>query len=229
MCASTKPTAAAGTKFHKQNVCLVTAHPDDECMFFGPVMRQLSLQSNKIFILCMTTGNYDKLGAVRTKELKSSCVNLIGQSNLMNVEIVDEPELPDHPNLVWNKELCGSLINKYVASNSIDVVITFDQFGVSKHPNHCFLYHTISDLKFSTPVRVFYLQSVSLVRKYMLIFDTLPTLLDTTSKMLVFSSPSNYLVIFRSMLKHRSQLVWFRWLYILSSRYMVINSLRESR
>jgi hypothetical protein len=30
-----------------------------------------------------------------------------------------------------------------------------------------------------------------------------------------------------AMLRHWSQLVWFRWLYMVSSRYMLINSLRK--
>lgn len=30
-----------------------------------------------------------------------------------------------------------------------------------------------------------------------------------------------------AMRQHRSQMVWFRWLYIYFSRYMLINSLRE--
>lgn len=38
-------------------VLLVTAHPDDECMFFGPTLIALKKRKNcRIFVLCMSRG-----------------------------------------------------------------------------------------------------------------------------------------------------------------------------
>lgn len=38
-------------------VLLVTAHPDDECMFFGPTIIALKKRSNcRIFLLCLSSG-----------------------------------------------------------------------------------------------------------------------------------------------------------------------------
>lgn len=38
-------------------VLLVTAHPDDECMFFGPTLIALRKRKNcRIFVLCMSRG-----------------------------------------------------------------------------------------------------------------------------------------------------------------------------
>jgi N-acetylglucosaminylphosphatidylinositol deacetylase len=38
-------------------VLLVTAHPDDECMFFGPSLVALKKRKNcRIFVLCMSRG-----------------------------------------------------------------------------------------------------------------------------------------------------------------------------
>lgn len=37
-------------------VLLVTAHPDDECMFFGPTLVALKKKNCRIFILCMSRG-----------------------------------------------------------------------------------------------------------------------------------------------------------------------------
>lgn len=38
-------------------VLLVTAHPDDECMFFGPTLITLKRRKNcRIFVLCMSRG-----------------------------------------------------------------------------------------------------------------------------------------------------------------------------
>lgn len=41
-------------------VLLVTAHPDDECMFFGPTLIALQKRENcRIFVLCMSRGESD--------------------------------------------------------------------------------------------------------------------------------------------------------------------------
>ena len=60
---------------HSQNVLLLTAHPDDECMFFAPTILALSeaLQPpSKLYSLCLSVGNADGLGDVRRRELEGS-------------------------------------------------------------------------------------------------------------------------------------------------------------
>jgi N-acetylglucosaminylphosphatidylinositol deacetylase len=40
-----------------QRVLFVTAHPDDECMFFGPIILKLAQQSDcQMFLLCLSEG-----------------------------------------------------------------------------------------------------------------------------------------------------------------------------
>ena len=213
----------------KKNVCLVVAHPDDECMFFGPIIRQLSKNANNIYVLCMTTGNFDGKGALRTNELHKSCANLIG-SDLNNIKIVNESELPDNPKANWNKDLCASIIQNYINDNKIDVMITFDAYGVSSHPNHCFLYTAIKSLQLNENIETFYLQTINVFRKYSFLFDIIPSLIEIASgstQLTAVSSPFDYIVTYRSMLEHESQMVWFRYLYIVFSRYMFINCLRK--
>ena len=41
-----------------KRVLLVTAHPDDECMFFGPTIAHLIREGHEVFILCLSTGRY---------------------------------------------------------------------------------------------------------------------------------------------------------------------------
>ena len=58
------------------NVLLLTAHPDDECMFFAPTI--LALQEAplrhppKLHSLCLSVGNADGLGDIRRRELEGS-------------------------------------------------------------------------------------------------------------------------------------------------------------
>ena len=52
-----------GPKNLKQskNILFVTAHPDDECMFFAPAIEYLKQNSN-LFLLVLSNGGYDGLG-----------------------------------------------------------------------------------------------------------------------------------------------------------------------
>lgn len=72
--------------FNKSSILLVTAHPDDECMFFSPTIQALSKVAT-IRILCLSTGNDQGLGRVREKELQGSCAQL----GIKDVVLVDDP------------------------------------------------------------------------------------------------------------------------------------------
>ena len=56
------------------NVLLLTAHPDDECMFFAPTL--IALQALEppptLYSLCLSIGNADGLGETRREELGRS-------------------------------------------------------------------------------------------------------------------------------------------------------------
>ena len=54
----------------------MTAHPDDECMFFGPAILGLLKQGgstcNRLYVLCISDGNASQLGSTRRQELYES-------------------------------------------------------------------------------------------------------------------------------------------------------------
>jgi len=54
-------TATAQSSLGNRNVLFVTAHPDDECMFFAPVIVKASQNSNTTFLLCLSNGT-SKMG-----------------------------------------------------------------------------------------------------------------------------------------------------------------------
>ena len=53
-------------------ILLVTAHPDDECMFFTPTIVDFQKKGFKIDLLCLSTGNAEGKGEIRVKELLAS-------------------------------------------------------------------------------------------------------------------------------------------------------------
>lgn len=72
---------------------------------------------------------------------------------------------------------------------------------------------------------IFTLDSVNVCRKYFSLFDLLVSFLLSTNWFVL--SWHDVRTVRRAMKQHHTQMVWFRRLYIVFSRYMVINSLRE--
>jgi N-acetylglucosaminylphosphatidylinositol deacetylase len=126
----------------------------------------------------------------------------------------------------------------------VDVIVTFDQSGVSYHPNHRSLYHGsrafIKSLmqggESESPVQLYTLGSVNVLRKYMSILDAPASVVGTAlSRRERGSNPSPLFIVgglgdyrkaqLAMTTAHKSQMVWFRWAWITLSRYMMINVL----
>ena len=53
------------TKEGTRVVLLITAHPDDECMFFSPMLLQSIGAKSQVHVLCLTNGNYSLTPRIR--------------------------------------------------------------------------------------------------------------------------------------------------------------------
>lgn len=53
------PTRTCGALGAKR-VLVVIAHPDDECMFFGPTIFRLCEQGANVYLLCLSNGMFDQ-------------------------------------------------------------------------------------------------------------------------------------------------------------------------
>ncbi len=146
----------------------------------------------------------------------------------------------------WREELVSEVVLQAVVSNNIDVVVTFDRWGVSGHKNHTSIYNAMTLLslekkyvddtdvpfvclvtlfccfRFPRQTRVFCLRTVNLLRKYSLLLDVPMSFL--LAPVAYVSSPNDWLAIQRAMARHSSQYVWFRMLYMTFSRYVLINT-----
>ncbi|KAM4048365.1 N-acetylglucosaminyl-phosphatidylinositol de-N-acetylase [Anomaloglossus baeobatrachus] len=205
---------------------LLIAHPDDECMFFAPTILGLLQGQRPLSVLCCSTGNYYNQGETRKKELLQSCATLgIAPSN---VTLIDHRDLPDSPTVKWDERLLSSLILNHIKEKNIDLVITFDEGGISGHYNHISLYLVMRSLhrsgKLPDGCSVLVLASVSIFRKYISLLD-LPLSCFCHQDVLFISSGRQYKQAKEAMLLHQSQLLWFRHVYLFFSRYMMINSL----
>ncbi|EXJ94548.1 hypothetical protein A1O1_02944 [Capronia coronata CBS 617.96] len=142
---------------------------------------------------------------------------------------------------------------------SIDVLITFDEHGISGHPNHKALYHAATlfvkqimkgHAGCACPVALYTLPSINIVRKYSFILDAVPTLLggiygtifgnvmgtrgtgnkEGADRLVFVNDLPRYWKARAAMTDgHKSQMIWFRWGWIALGRYMVVNDLRSEK
>ncbi|XP_065753827.1 N-acetylglucosaminyl-phosphatidylinositol de-N-acetylase [Phocoena phocoena] len=221
-----KSPEQAGLPGGGSRTLLVTAHPDDEAMFFAPTVLGLVRLRHQVSLLCFSAGNYYNQGETRKKELLQSCDVLgIPPSNVM---IIDNRDFPDDPGVWWDTERVADILLRHVEASHINLVVTFDAGGVSGHSNHVALYAAARTLhaqgKLPKGCLVLTLQSVNLLRKYLSLLDLPCSLLCARDALFVLSRREAAQAQ-RAMSCHRSQLLWFRHLYVLFSRYMRINSL----
>ncbi|XP_015907264.2 N-acetylglucosaminyl-phosphatidylinositol de-N-acetylase isoform X1 [Parasteatoda tepidariorum] len=211
----------------KSTVLFVIAHPDDECMFFAPTILSILRRNFEVYVLCLSSGGYQFESNVRKQELRKSCQTLGIPGG--NLTIIEHSQLPDNPKRKWNQIKVGKIILKYSFKLSANVIISFDEGGVSGHSNHIAICEGLKYLNAESLIPidcdVYLLKSVSILQKYFaFLFALLNYLQD---EFCVISSYQDVKITWKCMKIHCSQYVWFRRLYITFSRYVYINTFKK--
>lgn len=209
------------TENSKKTVLFVTAHPDDESMFFVPTVLSMKSMGYKLHVICLSNGNGAGLGKVREKEMEKAAKYLEFDENHM----IDDPRLPDGMEAYWDVKAIQEILIDRLSKHSYQGIITFDKKGVSGHVNHIstsFAVHELRKLEAYKDIKMFELVTVNIIRKFIGTFDALFTGVDR----LVFLN-SRFWINWKAMAIHWSQFVWFRWIYLIFSRYVYINHLNE--
>lgn len=251
-------TARSLPTLTNKRILLLIAHPDDEAMFFSPTLTWLARPElgNTVMLLCLSSGDADGLGHVRKGELVASAL-MLGVREREHVVVLDDEKLRDGMREEWDARYIASILTKFFApgvakqspnsapTTNIDVLLTFDQGGVSGHPNHVALLHGakafLSTLMarhrgWECPIKLYTLHSTNVLRKYASVLDAPFTILkamwarkekgEFPTPLLMVSGPTDVRRAQRAMTDaHRSQMRWFRWGWIGVSRYMAINDL----
>lgn len=238
-----------------RRVLVAVAHPDDECMFFGPTI--VSLQRHfacTVYVLCLSRGAYagsDGVGVgssgieqaaschVRWRELLASCRQLGVPAE--RVLLASHTRMPDRMDRRWPAAIVGRLLLHHVITLQLDTVVTFDRGGVSGHPNHSSLSAALDWLQRRHLVPVdcncYRLESINILRKYCWCFDVLVVCVQFVLALVVSQRLLCRRVVFLApptgsvgvaMRQHVTQLLWYRRLYVLFSRYMRVNTLVSS-
>ncbi|CAJ0963955.1 unnamed protein product, partial [Mesorhabditis belari] len=192
-------------------VLLVIAHPDDETMFFAPTITELTKQGHRVFLLCTSTGDFYGQGQLRAKELREA-VQFLG-INPSDVSILDYDKFKDGHQ--WDHLELSDVLLKQIKLLDAEVIISFDDGGVSHHSNHISIFDALQELysRGELPIntQVFCLDTVSVLRKYAWILDV--SLSIVQSPFCYFATMRSFFAAWRAMRAHRSQLLWFRYLF----------------
>ncbi|XP_072586518.1 N-acetylglucosaminyl-phosphatidylinositol de-N-acetylase isoform X1 [Vulpes vulpes] len=101
-------------------------------------------------------------------------------------------DFPDDPSVQWDTERVASILLQHIEMNSINLVVTFDEGGVSGHSNHIALYAAMRTLhsegRLPKGCSVLTLQSVNVLRKYISLLDLPFTLLRRQDVLFVLTS-----------------------------------------
>ncbi|KAK0639928.1 putative deacetylase LmbE-like domain-containing protein [Cercophora newfieldiana] len=231
-----------------RNLLIVTAHPDDECLFFAPSILGV-LGRNRAMtggLLVMSTGNNYGIGDLRRTELAGSCKALgIDESRCTALDL---PELQDNPKVWWDTDLIAKIVHEHVLKWEVDAIITFDEGGVSGHINHRAVSAAVSKYASTHPQApvAFTLTTTALPRKYTLLGDLPLTALpfmwrivaalsfpartadpNDGARSLLANSWHRYRMTRDAFAQHPSQYTWDRHLYMIVSRYVWFNDLKR--
>ncbi|XP_017781954.1 PREDICTED: N-acetylglucosaminyl-phosphatidylinositol de-N-acetylase [Nicrophorus vespilloides] len=215
-------------KVTPKRVLFVIAHPDDECMFFGPTVLNFTRRPGcLVYLMCLSTGKNYGMGTIRKRELYAACKVLGIKEECIIVQ--NHSYLPDSMSVKWPAEIAAQLILHQVALYDIDTLITFDKHGISRHLNHCSLYFAVAHLSTTKQLpnscNVYVLESVNIVRKYWLLLDI--PISYILSRIRYIATNTDRCLLKRAMQQHQSQYVWFRKLFLRFSRYQMINTLQK--
>lgn len=211
---------------------LVTAHPDDEAMFFVPAVRALQREGVRVALLCLSSGDADGLGALRRVELVRSACGVLG---LDRGAVECAGALRDGMREDWPADEVARAVGAFVARHGASLIVTFDGGGVSGHPNHRHTRRGVArylregGAAASPSLRAaLELETTSLPRKYSGPLDWFWSAAETsgTGTRFLVGDSGSAAAADAAMRAHASQYVWYRRLFVVFSRYTALNTLR---
>lgn len=251
-------TSPSPLPIQNSTVYFVIGHPDDEVMFFAPALVEVAKpkHNNKVRLVCFSRGDAVdvSMGAIRSQELRNS-------ARILGIEAADVIVLDNYADgmdVEWGAQNISSSLTGIMDPSTMasSVVVTFDQNGVSNHPNHILLYHGCKkffDSKLTSGAKLYVLKSLSFWEKYSFtLLTNIELLVDFVSRFILsnflkvninisfFDSfagkqlPSIKVYSDLNMLSlsyaamaygHFSQMVWFRYGWLIFSRYLTFNHL----
>jgi N-acetylglucosaminylphosphatidylinositol deacetylase len=226
---------------------LVTAHPDDEAMFFAPLLGALARQPPgarvEVHVLCLTSGEGGGCGEVRARELLGAAAALgIAPAR---VRVLRHAALRDGLHEAWDGGAAAGAVGEALARVRPALVATFDAEGVTRHPNHCAAHAAVvraaaAAAADAPPLRptLLLLQTLPLWQRFLgplaalcrcrrrAARGTHQQQQQQQQQQLTLGAPGPWpwAHCHQAMRQHASQYVWHRRLWVACSSYSVMNT-----
>ncbi|CUM65406.1 uncharacterized protein PRCAT00003044001 [Priceomyces carsonii] len=236
-------------------VYFIIAHPDDEVMFFSPSLIESikPKNNNRVKLICLSNGDFlgESMGKIRTKELYRSA-QILG---LQKEDVTILSSFKDGMNETWSVDDILNELKNYIEfdNDKLTSLITFDEKGISSHPNHIAAYYgtrRFMNRNADKSVKMYALKSFNFWEKYSFtLLTNLELFLEHATRLIGNFSRINIHIrltnrnIDGSSIKyyadlnmlsvgyaamsygHFSQMIWFRYGWLVLSRYLTMNHL----
>uniref|UniRef100_UPI001CB89F6B probable N-acetylglucosaminyl-phosphatidylinositol de-N-acetylase n=1 Tax=Erigeron canadensis TaxID=72917 RepID=UPI001CB89F6B len=134
---------------------------------------------------------------------------------------------------IWNNSTLSKIVEKKILDHAIEIIITFDDYGVSGHCNHRDVHHGVRKFMLDTSLReleAWELVSTNIIRKYCRPIDiwlSLWSAQNSYNERMHCLLNEHPLRSYAAMSEHLSQWVWFQKLFVSFSSYTYVNTLRK--
>jgi LmbE family N-acetylglucosaminyl deacetylase len=149
-----------------KKVLLCFPHPDDEIYVGGILLQQLCLHKIDFEIICLTQGGAGKNFSSDERNLKNIRMEEF-KNGLKSLGISEKYKILDYPDSLLSQHEIDiyNYLNEIIISNRYEVVISYDNNGMTGHPDHILvskvLFQLSKDLGFE-----FYGRTFNLLGKY---------------------------------------------------------------
>mgnify|MGYP002784372192 CR=1 FL=1 len=139
--------------------------------------------------------------------------------------VLNSRRLQDSMHVEWSIERAVEILKQNIDVD--EAIITFDQYGVSGHTNHKSCFHAVKQLALDH--ECYQLKSFNIFTKYLGIFTFIvdKALFNKQDDLYVITPLQLMNNVYGAMQQHRSQLLWFRYLYLIASKYVFINCMER--
>jgi N-acetylglucosaminylphosphatidylinositol deacetylase len=141
----------------RDTILLVTAHPDDEVMFFSPLLDAARANGWRAEVLCLTDG----AAVERRAELDAAARVFYFIPRVCEIAGVRDGMREE-----WDLEAAAAVVSAAAALPHIAAVVTFDERGVTGHLNHSSARRAVARACRASAVPVFELVSLPFYHRF---------------------------------------------------------------
>jgi len=118
-------------------VLAVCAHPDDESFGLGGILGAYAAAGTRAVVLCFTAGEASTLGSESADLAEVRARELAGAGAVLGLAHVELLTYPDGALAAIPRSDLAAHVRRLAAQFSADMLLVFDEGGITGHPDHC--------------------------------------------------------------------------------------------